>query len=399
MHGLNSSITQPLFPTIPSTIVVKMVQRTNFEGTNVPSNTDFPAPQTTDNSTITSAYTSYTTDCGAPLDKALNDAADFYVSGGLPRPADLHDPTFVKWAYFHYPDYETAVDTCQEQESIYTALLLATGTKTASSSGPTPSGKVGGGNSTGGGISHVPESALLLLSLVVMHVWIIQSISISKGYNSGSAPATVGTNNEIDIAETKKVNSGGGLHATTKIAGVSSSAASRDGTSVPLSTCGLAMVPGKFTGSCMPPPLTSRKTARVAPPLPAAALHFRVEEFPFLSRTGLNTASSSKSGPIHCCATAAPVAPAVSGVNVPSGTAEERAVDAVCTTEEIKVRQRSVCIREDWLAVGHRSQEREHGYCCVDDTGCRESASNSPQAKLAEMIFEARWCGKWFVKA
>ncbi|KAJ6590112.1 hypothetical protein DFH09DRAFT_1307567 [Mycena vulgaris] len=135
-----------------------------IDGKDVPTTTDFPSPQTTDeNSDIANTYT-----------------VDEYKYQFHKDPDDPSAPEFIAWAYSNFPEYMGQYADCENRESTYKALLATfipetpsvTSTRTGASSATTGTGQAGNSDSGNGsepqkgGARRVTGSAVLVLVVV-----------------------------------------------------------------------------------------------------------------------------------------------------------------------------------------------------------------------------------------
>ncbi|KAJ7432085.1 hypothetical protein B0H11DRAFT_2209853 [Mycena galericulata] len=93
--------------------------------TEVPTTTDFPPPETTQqNSTIYIAWSDYVQECGpSGMQAAQEGAIDQYKTQFGSPPPDPNSLDFVNWAITNFFPYNIALATCQNLESSYQQML------------------------------------------------------------------------------------------------------------------------------------------------------------------------------------------------------------------------------------------------------------------------------------
>ncbi|KAJ7503151.1 hypothetical protein B0H11DRAFT_1906908 [Mycena galericulata] len=160
-----------------------------INGSDVPTTTDFPSPETTDTgSDIANAYSLYIQNCGASFQDAHDSAVAEYKSEFNKDPDDPNAPDFIAWAYTHFIPYQSAYQLCEDYESKYTQLLATFTPETpsdtdmpgnqtvlpASATGVRKGGNATGGTDKGrvqtGGASSIPKFTALLSMSAVAHV-------------------------------------------------------------------------------------------------------------------------------------------------------------------------------------------------------------------------------------
>ncbi|KAJ7750078.1 hypothetical protein DFH07DRAFT_775216 [Mycena maculata] len=149
-----------------------------INGSDVPTTTDFAAPETTDaNSDIANAYRSYIQACGQDLQQANQEAVGAYNDQFKTNPSDPNAPNFVAWAYSNVPVYKGSYQACENRESTYQSLL-ATFVPDTSSVTNSVSG-------TGIGVS--PSMTEASFSSETTENTVSSSTSASQPVNSGEA--------------------------------------------------------------------------------------------------------------------------------------------------------------------------------------------------------------------
>ncbi|KAJ7188910.1 hypothetical protein C8R46DRAFT_1206025 [Mycena filopes] len=151
-----------MLPLLPFLVLAALAAHTRgddtvsvVDGKHVPSTTDFPAPETTDDgSTIASAYEAYIEECGLVLQQANAQAVDEYKYEFGSDPADSNSPAFIVWAYNHFLAYEGQYDTCQSEEKKYQSLLATFIPET-----PSPTSHTGTSPTGTGGFSFTTSSS------------------------------------------------------------------------------------------------------------------------------------------------------------------------------------------------------------------------------------------------
>ncbi|KAJ6469670.1 hypothetical protein DFH09DRAFT_1111113 [Mycena vulgaris] len=178
--------------TISTSIMERNFDAVTIDGKDVPTTTDFPAPQNTDGgSDINTAYRAYIQECGINLQQTTAQAVDEYHFQFHKDPDNPTAPEFIAWAYSNFPEYMGQYMDCENRESTYKALLATfipetssatsthtiPATRTGKSSAATATGQGGGiddGNSDNGSgsqnggqvVNCVPSLTILALALI-----------------------------------------------------------------------------------------------------------------------------------------------------------------------------------------------------------------------------------------
>ncbi|KAJ7286974.1 hypothetical protein C8J57DRAFT_1215265 [Mycena rebaudengoi] len=118
----------------------------------IPTTTDFPAPQTTDdNSDIADAYRLYLQECGQPMQDGLQIAIEEYKRDQNKDPDDPNSQDFSEWAYTHILNYQSHYRLCVDHESKYKNLLATFVPDKPTSTSALDGQATGGGKSTSSG--------------------------------------------------------------------------------------------------------------------------------------------------------------------------------------------------------------------------------------------------------